>query len=106
MLLRHATPARNLNSILQAGLLCSKSQGKLPVVWLCSPCKSSWALLHAIRRHGGRAESTVILEVSVPRRWLRRSARKRLWCCPRDLRPERIKRVLTFQEMAGRSAEQ
>jgi hypothetical protein len=59
MRLRHGTPARNLNSILRAGLLCSKSQGKLPVVWLCSPCKSRWALLHAIKRHGGRAESTV-----------------------------------------------
>jgi hypothetical protein len=105
MLLRHATPARNLNSILRAGLLCSKSQGKLPVVWLCSPCKSFWALLHTLKRHGGRAESTVIIEVSVPRRWLRRSARKRLWCCARDIRPERIKGVLTFQEMAGTSAD-
>jgi signal transduction histidine kinase len=43
--------------------------------------------------------------VNVPRRWLRRSARKRLWCCPRDLGPERIRRVLTFQEMAGVSTE-
>src|SRR5207237_4914076 len=72
VLLRHATPARNLNSILRAGLLCAKSQGKLPVVWLCAPCKSSWVLLHTIKRHGGRAESTVLLEVSVSRRWLRR----------------------------------
>jgi hypothetical protein len=105
MLLRHATPARNLPSILRAGLLTSKSQGKLPVVWLCSPCKSSWALLHTVKRHGGRVESVVILEISVPRRWLRRSARKGLWCSPRDIGPERIKAVLTFQEMAGASAE-
>jgi hypothetical protein len=106
VLLRHATPARNLPSILRAGLLCSKSRGKLPVVWLCCRCKSSWALLHTIRRHGGRAESTVLLEVSVPRRWLRRSARKRLWFCPRDIGPHRIRRVLTFQDMAGVSAEE
>ena len=33
MLLRHATLARNLNSILRRGLLCSKSRGKPPVVW-------------------------------------------------------------------------
>jgi hypothetical protein len=32
MLLRHATLARNLPGIIQAGLLTSKSQGKLPVV--------------------------------------------------------------------------
>jgi len=43
--------------------------------------------------------------LDIPRRWLRRSARKRLWCCPRDIRPERIKGVLTFQEMAGTSAD-
>jgi hypothetical protein len=54
MLVRHATPARNLNSILRGGLLCSKSQGRLPVVWVCSPTHSSWAVLHVIRRHGGR----------------------------------------------------
>jgi hypothetical protein len=105
MLLRHATPARNLNSILRAGLLTSRSEGKLPVVWLCSPAKSSWAVLHAIRRHGGKVESTVVLEVDVPRRWLRRS-RRRLWYCPRDVPPERVRRVLCFAELAGSSAQQ
>jgi hypothetical protein len=45
------------------------------------------------------------LEVDVPRRWLRRSARKRLWYSLRDIPPNRIKRVFTFQEMAGASAE-
>ena len=37
MLLRHATLARNLNSILRHGLLCSYSKGKLAAVWLCTP---------------------------------------------------------------------
>jgi hypothetical protein len=67
MILRHATPARNLNSILRLGLLCSYSRGKLPVVWACSPARSSWAVLHVIRRHGGRVETTVVLEIDVPR---------------------------------------
>jgi hypothetical protein len=40
MLLRHATPRENLESITRHGLLCRKSQGKLPVVWLHSPAKS------------------------------------------------------------------
>ena len=102
MLLRHATPARNLASILRAGLLTAKSQGKLPVVWLCSPAKSFWAVLHAIKRHGGRVETTVVLEADVPRRWLRRS-RKRLWYCPRDVPAARIRRVLCFAELAGAS---
>ena len=100
MVLRHATPARNLNSILRLGLLRSYSRGKLPVVWACCPAKTWWAALHVIRRHGGRVESTVVLEIDVPRSWLRRS-RKGLWYCPRDIRPKRIRRVLTFQELAA-----
>jgi hypothetical protein len=105
VILRHATPARNLASILRAGLLTSRSEGKLPAVWFTCPSASSWAVLHVVKRHGGRVETVVILEVDVPRRWLRRSARKRLWCSLRDIPPDRIKRVFTFQEMAGVSAE-
>ena len=104
MILRHATPARNLNNILSSGLLCSKSEGKLPAVWLCSPSKSSWAVLHVVKRHGGKVETTVVLEVDVPRSWLRRS-RKGLWYVPRDVPPERIKRALCFSELAGTSTE-
>jgi hypothetical protein len=103
MLLRHASPARNLNSILRHGLLCSHSQGKLPVVWACSPARSWWAVLHVVKRHGGRVESTVVLELDVPRSWLRRS-RKGLWYCPTDIPADRIQRVLTFQELAGSPA--
>ncbi|HJT79459.1 MAG TPA: hypothetical protein VJ739_19845 [Gemmataceae bacterium] len=105
MLLRHATPARNLNSVLRLGLLCSFSRGKRPVVWACSPARTTWAVLHTIKRHGGRVETTVVLELDVPRRWLRRSSRKRVWTCPRDIPPARIKRVLTFQELAETSCE-
>jgi hypothetical protein len=99
MRLRHATFARNLSSILKAGLLCSKSQGKLPVVWLGSGAKSLWAAAHVVRRHGGRIEQVVVLEVVVPRRWLRRS-KKGLWYCPRDVPPERICGVITFGELS------
>jgi hypothetical protein len=106
LILRHATPARNLASILRSGLLASHSKGKLPVVWACSPSRTTWAVLHTIRRHGGRVETTVVLEVDVPRSWLRRSARKRVWYCPRDIPPERIKRVLCFSELAGASLEE
>jgi len=104
LILRHATPARNLNSILRGGLLTSRSQGKLAAVWLCSPSKSSWAVLHVIKRHGGRVESTVVLEVDVPRGWLRRS-RKGLRYSLRDVPPDRIRRVFTFSELAGASTD-
>ena len=103
MWLRHATLIRNLPGIERRGLLCSKSQGRLPVVWLHSPAKSFWATLHTIRRHGGRAEAVVILLVDVPRAWLRRN-RKGLWYSVKDIPADRIRRVLTFGEMAGASA--
>ena len=100
MRLRHATPRRNLPAILRQGLLCSKSQGKLPVVWLHSPTATPWAALHCIRRHGGRVEGVVILEVEVPRSWLRRN-RRRLWYSTLDISPDRIKRVIDFGELAA-----
>jgi hypothetical protein len=103
VLLRHATPARNLNSILRLGLLGCHGKGKLAVVWACSLAKTWWSVIHVVKRHGGRVESTVVLEIDVPRSWLRRS-RKGLWYCPRDIPPGRIKRVLTSQELAASPA--
>jgi hypothetical protein len=104
MKLRHATPRRNLPAIERLGLLASKSQGKRQVVWLHAPSKTAWALLHVVRRHGGRVEDVVVIELDVPRRWLRRS-RKRLWNTPRDVPPARFVRVIDFAEIAGPSVE-
>ena len=103
MLLRHATLLRNLPGIERRGLLCCKSQGRLPVVWLHTPAKSFWATLHTIKRHGGRAEAVLILLVDVPRAWLRKNW-KGLWYCTHDIPPDRIRRVLSFAELAGASA--
>ena len=103
MILRHATPARNVNSILRDGLLCSRSQGLRPVVWLHAPSKSPWAVLHTVKRHGGRVEGVVIIEVEVPWSWLRRN-RKRLWYSTRDIPPDCFNRLVTFAELAGADA--
>jgi len=105
MLLRHATPVCNLRSIERAGLLCSKSRGRLPVVWLHAPSKSSWAVLHTVRRHGGRVQDVVIIEADVPRRWLRRNRRK-LWYCPRDVPSSRFRGLITFAELARSPVEE
>jgi hypothetical protein len=61
-------------------------------------------ILHTTKRHGGRVETTVVLEVDVPRHRLRRS-RKGLWFCPRDIPPGCIKRALCFAELAGTGTE-
>src|SRR4051812_16520367 len=103
--LRHATPVRNLASINRRGLLCSKSQGRRKVVWLHTDSKSSWAVLHTVRRHGGRVQDVVILEADVPRGWLRRN-RRGLRYCVRDVPPERFRRLICFGELAGRSADE
>jgi hypothetical protein len=105
MRLRHATLCKNLSGILRAGLLCSKSKGKLPVVWLHSPAQTLWGAHHTIRRHGGRVEQVVILEVTVPRSWLRRS-KKGLWYCVRDVPAERIRGVITFGELSRSPVEE
>ena len=104
MLLRHATLARNLASIIKAGLLTGRSQGKLPVVWVCCRAKTAWAALHTIRRHGGRVEGVIVLELDIPRRWLRRN-RRGLWYTPRDVPLGRIKRVIDLGELAASPAE-
>jgi hypothetical protein len=54
---------------------------------------------HVIRRHGGRIESVVVLEIDVPRSWLRRS-KKGLWYSRYDIPPERIRGIVTFGELA------
>jgi len=104
MLIRHATAGRNLPSINALGLLCSKSKGKKPVVWFHVPTRSAWATLHVVRRHGGKVENVVVLEVSIPRKWLRKSKRG-LWYCPRDVPPERFKRILRFADLSASPVE-
>ena len=102
MLLRHSTPRRNLPGIVKAGLLCSKSQGKRPVVWLHAPTRTSWAVLHTVKRHGGRVDDVVTLEIDVPRSLLKKHGRG-TWYSTRDIPPDRIRRIITFAEVAGPS---
>ena len=68
-------------------------------MWLHGAGRKHRAALHTIKRHGGRVEGVVILEIDVPRRWLRRSKRG-LWYCPRDIPPERIRGAVTFAALA------
>jgi hypothetical protein len=105
MKLRHATLVKNLPGILRAGLLCSKSQGKRPVVWVVAPANTLWAAVHVVRRHGGRIEQVAILEIDVPRSWLRRSKRG-LWYCPCDVPPDRIRGVITFGQLSRSPVEE
>lgn len=93
--MRHATPTRNLASISKRGLLTAKSKGKLPVVWLHTPRRSPWAVLHTMRRHG--CKEITVIEMDVPRSWITRS-KAGLWHTNRDVPPGRIKQTIAVDE--------
>ena len=105
MRLHHVTLARSLAGICRGGLLASKSQGRLPAVWLCSAAKTPWAAIHVVKRHGGRIENVVILQIDVPRRWLRRSKRG-LWYTLRDVPAGRIRGLITYAALARSPVEE
>jgi hypothetical protein len=100
MLLRHSTPKRNLPGIVRAGLLCGKSEGRLKAVWLHSPARTVWATLHTVKRHGGRVEDVVTLEIEVPRSCLKKN-RRGVWYVTSDVPFDRVRRIVTFAEVAG-----
>jgi RNA:NAD 2'-phosphotransferase (TPT1/KptA family) len=102
-ILHHASFRAKLSSILRRGLLTAKSTGKRPAVWLCSAANAPWAALHVAARHGGSIRSVVILEIDVPRAWLRRHG-KGLFYVPRDIPPERIRGISTFGRLAAAPA--
>ncbi len=89
MLIRHATPRRNLRSILLSGLLPGMARGKLKAVWLHAPGRTSWAIQHVAERHHVPEDDVIILEVRVPRSQLRRN-RRGVWYCPFPIAPGQI----------------
>jgi len=98
MKLRHATPSRNLRSIRRRGLLTAQSQCKQPVIWLHAAGRSAWAVLHTMKRHSCKA--VTVVEVSVPRSWLKRS-KAGLWICNRDIPPTRLGPTVAVEEDAA-----
>ena len=78
MLLYHATPKRNLESIHQHGLDPAFSKGKRKEIYLHTAGRRAWAILHTARRHRIPAEDVVLLKVSIPRSKLTRRYRG-LW---------------------------
>lgn len=97
--LYHATRARNLQSILRNGLLCSRSKGARKAVWLAPARLKSWACLHVADRHGGRIEDVIVLEVKVPRSWTK-GHKGGLLYCERDIPTSRIGKIVGFRVVA------
>ena len=104
MLVNHATFRGNLASITRRGLLKAKSTGKRLAVWLVTAANAPWAALHVAARHGGSIRSVVVLEVNIPRRWLKRHSTPGVYSVPRDIPAERIRGIATFGRLAGHPA--
>jgi hypothetical protein len=70
--------------------------------------KTLWATAHVVRRHGGKAQEVVVLEIEVPRRWLKRhgGAAKGLWYSTRDVGPQLICGITTLGELSRSPVEE
>lgn len=69
MILRHATTKSSLSAITDSGKLDPEcSQGKLKAVWLHSPSRTAWAILHVQARHKVSVDDVVVLELQIARR--------------------------------------
>ena len=102
MILYHATPKANLESLREHGNLNPEfSQGKEKVVWLHTASKRHWAILHIQRRHKLPLSEVLVLRVDVPRSKLKRRWRG-LWTTA-----ERITQwcVIPAEQMAERPIE-
>jgi hypothetical protein len=86
---RHATPARNVPSIVRRGLLPSLALGKLKAVWLHTPSRSAWAVAHVAERHHVQEDLVCVLSLLVPRSQLRKRGRG-VWVAARPVSPEWI----------------
>lgn len=95
---RHATLRQSLPRILAEGLDPQRATGTQSLVWLHTPSRTPWAIAHTMRRHRGDVAEIVILDVQVPRSWLRRAGRG-LWVCDRIIPPERL-RILADEDVA------
>ena len=104
MILRHACPERALASIRRGGIDPARSRGKLIACWLHGASRTPWAVVHVEGRHEVRGRQVVVVEVDVPRSWLRRWGRG-LWYCTRVIPPERFRRVIRFGEVSASPVE-
>jgi hypothetical protein len=97
---RHATLKRHVASIQEHGLLPICSTGRLKSVWLHSRSRTAWAVLHVQDRHKVCPQDVVVLEVSVPQEWVKRSKLKGLLHCPVVIERHRITAVYEATECA------
>lgn len=96
MIVYHATLRKNLASIKRRGLLTRYHRLKTPAVWFYQKGRDAWAILHMLTRHAVQLDEIVVLEVSIPRTGLVRSAQAGLWFTRSDVPPDCIRAVRAY----------
>jgi hypothetical protein len=61
-------------------------------------------VLHVVKRHGGKVEDVVVIELRVARGQLRRR-RKGLWFSKLDAGPAQFRRLIDFAEVSASPAD-
>lgn len=91
MTLYHATTAARAAQIREYGLLvaCADPKAKIKGCWLHASSRSAWAVVHTMRKHKVKLDDVVVIEVTVPRGWLRRFQRG-LWYTTQDIPATRL----------------
>ena len=105
MLLYHATLAGNKRSIGKHGVSTDRSQGATRSVWGVEGSMKWWAMVHCVRRHGGRIEDVVVLEIDTQDTPVHRF-RGGLWYSMHTWHPSQIRRVMTFDELSRSPTEE
>ena len=86
MILYHATPKANLDSIKRHRINPDYSQGKEACIWYHTKSRRHWAILYTSKRHGIPLDDIAILTVQVPRAKLKRR-RRGLWTTHETINP-------------------
>jgi hypothetical protein len=92
----HATDVRNLKSIRARGLRVGMSRQKRKAVWFVGIGDFNWACKHAAERNGGALADVVVIQVDIPRDWVRHHGGG-LWYCDRNVPAARITGVHSFR---------
>lgn len=92
MMVYHATPSKNVDSILSQGLLLRCARSGARRVWFHSFAGRSWSVSHVSKRHGVERDEVVVMKVHVPDHWLTRFSEVVFWC-NRDVPPAHIESV-------------
>src|ERR1700758_4529327 len=92
---RHATTFSNYVTIAVDGIqvgACHDRAGR-KAIWLHSPEKTPWAIIHTMHRHKVDLDNIIVLELHLDSHSLKRHG-KGLWYTQEDISPSAIRGVL------------